>query len=102
MNRILLALAAVSLILGLAACEDKTKERARELVFDNKSRYTVDVIPRTIEIDRFSLPSGERVKFKNIKNPDFRYEPMTKVQEGMESKERYVVFVDKPPEPKPK
>ena len=73
------------------------KEKAKELTFENMSGYTVAVIPLTIEWGGFSLAPGQRMKLKDIDNPDFRYEPSERVQEGSASTERYIVFVDAPP-----
>ncbi len=94
MRKILLGIVALALAAGLAGCEDDTKEKARELSFDNQSRYTVHVVPLTIEWSKFPLLSGQKRTLKNIKNPDFTYTPDWKVEEGVNSTERRVIFVD--------
>jgi hypothetical protein len=80
---------------GLTGCfEDDSKEKAKEVIFENQSRYTVNVISLTIEWGSFALAPGQRVKLKDIENVDYRYEPTWKVQEGSASTVRYIVFVD--------
>lgn len=98
MKKILMVAAIVALALSMVGCDDDTKEKAKELTFVNDSHYTVQVIPLTIEFQTFALLSGERRKFGGIENPDFRYEPDWQVEEGQESTDRYVVFVDLTPE----
>ena len=100
MKKIWLILALLAVACGLAGCEDDTKEKARELHFINSSHYVVYVIPLTIEWGGFALPPGGDVKFKDIRDVDYRYEPKNKVQEGTASTDRYIVFVDSPPEEK--
>lgn len=94
MKNIILVVAAMALACGLAGCEDDTKEKARELSFDNQSRYTVHVIPLTIEWEKFPLLSGQKRTFKNVKNPDFTFSPDWRVKEGANSTKRHVIFVD--------
>ena len=96
MKKIVGSIVMAAMVFGLMGCfvDDNTKEKAKELTFDNQSRYTVEVIPLTIEFTAFYMASGERRTFKDIANPDFRYEPTWKVAEGSESTDRYVVFVD--------
>jgi hypothetical protein len=100
MKKIIFSLALMVLLLGLTGCEDDTKEKAKRMTYDNKSRLTVAVIPLSVEYGGFYLPSGEKRTFKDVTSPDFRYEPAEKVMESSESTERYVIFVDKPPEVK--
>lgn len=100
MKKIFLSLAMAALVLGLTGCEDDTKEKAKRMTYDNKSRFTVAVIPLSVEYGGFMLPSGEKRTFKDVTSPDFRFEPADKVMESSESMERYVIFVDKPPEEK--
>jgi hypothetical protein len=84
---------------GLTGCfEDDSKEKAKEVIFENQSRFTVNVISLTIEWGSFGLAPGQRVKLKNIENVDYRYEPSWRVQEGSASTPRYIVFVDSPPQ----
>ena len=86
------------LVLGLLAaggCEflrDEPEEN--KLVFENRSHRAVSVIPLTIEFEAFGMFPGDRVTLHHIRNPDFRWEPADYVQEGMESEDRYVIFVD--------
>lgn len=82
-------------VLGLVACEE---EKNNDLTFDNASRLTVTVIPLSTEWGGFDLAPGERKKLKDIQNPDYRFEPDSQVQEGSSSTERYIIFVDAPPE----
>ena len=98
MRKAIFSAALAAVVCCLAGCfEDDSKEKAKELTFENMSGYTVAVIPLTIEWGGFSLAPGQRLKLKDIDNPDFRYEPSERVQEGSASTERYIVFVDAPP-----
>lgn len=98
MKKVIFGLALTVLVCGLTGCfEDDSKEKAKELTFNNQSHYTVNVISLTIEWGSFGLAPGQRVKFKDIDNPDFRYEPEWAVQEGSDSTDRYIVFVNAPP-----
>jgi len=95
MKKLLASVVLAAMVLGLAAgCEDDTDEKAKELTFVNQSAYVVQVIPLTIEWGAFALAPGDRQKLKDIDNPDFRFEPESLVQEGINSEERYVVFVN--------
>ncbi len=94
MKRLILGLVMGVLMLGLTGCEDDTKEKARELTFENQASVAVAVIPLVVEWGGFMLPPGQTMKLKNIRNPDYRYEPKDKVTEGSMSKTRNIVFVD--------
>lgn len=87
------------LLAALTGCEFLRDEpEPDKLVFENMSHFVVTVYPLTIHFTPFSMAPGEKVTLKNIPNPDFRFEPTKWVQEGKESTDRHVVFVDAVPE----
>ncbi len=98
MRKLIASVAMVTLMGCLTGCfEEDSREKAKRVTFENMSGYTVAVIPLTIEWGGFTLAPGQRVKLKDIDNVDYRYEPSERVQEGIASTERYIVFVDAPP-----
>ena len=85
-------------LLAAGGCEFLRNEpEAHKLVFENRSHHAVSVIPLTIEFETFGMYPGDRVTLHHIQNPDYRFEPAEYIQEGTESDERYVIFVDAPP-----
>lgn len=99
MKRMVLGGALALGLLALCGCEFLRDEpEPDKLVFKNMSHYVVTVYPLTVHFTAFAFGPGETVTLKNIPDPDFRHEPLNLVQEGLESDERRVVFVDAPPE----
>jgi len=82
--------------IAVTGCE-LDNDKGRNLNFDNASRYTVTVVPRTTEWSGFTLGTGENRKLENIENPDFTWRPFDKVDLGASSSERNVIFVDRAP-----
>lgn len=86
------------LLAGLAGCiGDSEEDEVYDLSFKNMSSHRVSVVSLTTEWGSFSLAPGETVKLRNIRNVDYYFEPKTRVQEGSDSSEREVVFVNAPP-----
>ena len=82
-------------LLAAGGCEFLRDEpEPNKMVFENRSHRAVSVIPLTIEFEAFGMYPGDKVTLHDIENPDFRYEPADYVQEGTESEDRYVIFVD--------
>ena len=85
----------------LAGCLGEDDEDVYDLSFQNLSSHTVSVVSLTTEWGSFSLAPGETVVLSDIRNVDYVFEPKTRVQEGSNSEEREVVFVNAPPKDKP-
>lgn len=81
-------------LLSLTGC-DLEDSKYNDLSFENVSRFNVEVIPLTTEWAGFTLAPGERRKFDDIDNPDFTWEPIDKVELGVASTDRDVIFVDR-------
>jgi hypothetical protein len=96
MKKTWLLLMVVVVALACAGCEDDTKEKARQLTFENRSSYVIDIVPLTIEWQGFSLAPNEIVTLKDIDNVDWYFSrpSPSKVQEGSSSQERWVIFVN--------
>ena len=87
-------------LLSLTGCLfDSTADDKKDLTFENASRSTVQVIPLTTEWVGFTLAPGLKQDVGGVRDIDFRYEPLNRVQEGSASTERYIVFVDAIPVP---
>lgn len=92
--KLLTCLVVSAVMIALAGCEfDESKYN--DLKFDNASRFTVSVNPLTTEWSGFSLAPGEKRSFGDINNPDFSWEPLSKVDLGSSSTDRRIIFVDR-------
>ena len=95
MKRVLVGIAAIVWISILVGClESGSSSTARRLTFINNSTYRVEVIPLTTEWGGISLAPGDVVRLGKVRDLDWRYEPVTRVQEGSASTERTVIFVN--------
>lgn len=66
-----------------------------DLRFENASTRTVQVISRTTEWGGFDLAPGQSKKLYNIDNPDYDWEPKTRIDVGVSSTSRNVIFVER-------
>jgi hypothetical protein len=99
MKKILLGVVALVLAAGLAGCEDDTEEKARELSFENRSAYVIQVVSLSTEWQGFTLVPGQKVVLNNIRLIDWYFSSpsSSKVQEASASTERRVIFVNAEP-----
>lgn len=94
MKNFISCVAVIVLVFWVSGCFDSGTDRSKRLTFENASHRTVHVISLTHEWQSFSLAPGEKVKLRNIDNPDYRYEPEHLIKEGSASSDRRVIFVD--------
>ena len=88
---------AAVLLAGLAGCIGDDADEVYDLSFENLSSHTVTVVSLTSEWGGFTLAPGESITLRDIQNIDYYYVPSSRVQEGSDSTEREVVFVNAPP-----
>ncbi len=94
MKRLVFGVILAVLALGLGGCEfGEDADEVDDLVFINRSRYTVRVTPLSTEWGAFSLAPGEVRNLGQVRNIDYVFNP-DEVEEGSASDERYIVFVD--------
>jgi len=86
-------LMAVSIV-GLTGC-DMDDGKYDQLKFDNASQFTVQVKPLTTDWSGFSLAPDEKKTLYKIDNPDFSWTPLDKVELGVSSTTRSVIFVNR-------
>ncbi|HQQ60124.1 MAG TPA: hypothetical protein PKU89_02170 [Kiritimatiellia bacterium] len=88
---------AAVLLAGLAGCIGDDDDEVYDLSFENLSSHTVTVVSLNSEWGGFTLAPGESITLRDIQNIDYYYVPSSRVQEGSDSTEREVVFVNAPP-----
>jgi hypothetical protein len=94
MKNKLILMAALVVGLFVAGCELEDNDYG-DLRFENASLRSVQVISRTSEWGGFGLAPGESRKLKKIDNPDYDWEPKSKVDISVSSTKRDVIFVER-------
>jgi hypothetical protein len=94
MKNILILLATMAVGVFVAGCELENNDYG-DLRFENASLRNVQVISRTSEWSGFGLAPGETKKLKKIDNPDYDWEPKSKVDISVSSTKRDVIFVER-------
>jgi len=97
-------LTVISAVLGLGimmGCELDNNESARDLKFDNASRFNVKVVSLASEFDTFTLAPDQNIKLRKITLPDYTWEPKDRVDVSSQSSARNVTFINAAPKPPP-
>lgn len=96
MKRLVFGAFLAVLALGLGGCEfGKNTAKVDDLVFENRSHFTVTVISLSTEWGGFALAPGEVRNLGQVENTDYVFNP-DEVVEGGASDERHIIFTDAP------